>query len=205
MPPEDTQMIVSAEAGSPNNLVSIVGENLRRLRTRRGLSLERLAKASGVSRAMLGQIELGRSAPTINVLWKIACSLDLPFAALISETPVNGSTVVMRRAEAKVLLSQDGRFSSRALFPYDSQRKVEFYELRLAANSTAESGAHALGTTETLVVNRGQLEVDINHSTHHLDVGDALVFEADTHHVYRNPGHDEGLYYLVMTYVESIG
>jgi quercetin dioxygenase-like cupin family protein len=77
--------------------------------------------------------------------------------------------------------------------------------LRLAAHSVAESEAHALGTTETLVVNRGQLEVDIHQQTHHLDVGDALVFEADTHHVYRNPGHDEGLYYLVMTYVENIG
>jgi transcriptional regulator with XRE-family HTH domain len=116
-PPEDKQ--TGADAGPPVNLVGIVGENLRRLRTRRGLSLERLAKACGVSRAMLGQIELGRSAPTINVLWKIARSLDLPFAALISEPPAGGSAVVMRRTEAKVLLSQDGRFSSRALFPFD--------------------------------------------------------------------------------------
>ena len=46
-----------------------LGRNLRRLRTRQGLSLERLARLSGVSRAMLGQIELGRSAPTITAPW----------------------------------------------------------------------------------------------------------------------------------------
>ena len=40
------------------DLTPIVGANLRRLRVKRGLSLERMAKASGVSRAMLGQIEL---------------------------------------------------------------------------------------------------------------------------------------------------
>jgi serine O-acetyltransferase len=40
-----------------------VGANLRRLRTRRGLSLERLAHKSGVSRAMLSQVELGRECP----------------------------------------------------------------------------------------------------------------------------------------------
>jgi DNA-binding XRE family transcriptional regulator len=57
------------------DLAPVVGGNLRRLRTRRGLSLERLAQISGVSRAMLGQIELGQSAPTINVLWKIARAL----------------------------------------------------------------------------------------------------------------------------------
>ncbi|HET7540625.1 MAG TPA: helix-turn-helix transcriptional regulator, partial [Polyangiaceae bacterium] len=37
------------------DLTPIVGANLRRLRVKRGLSLERMAKASGVSRAMLGQ------------------------------------------------------------------------------------------------------------------------------------------------------
>jgi transcriptional regulator with XRE-family HTH domain len=189
----------------PTDLVGIVGDNLRRLRTRRGLSLERLAKASGVSRAMLGQIELGRSAPTINVLWKIARSLDISFAVLISETPASEPVALMRRADAKILLSQDGRFSSRALFPFDSPHKVEFYELRLAPQASACSEAHAPGTTETLVVNRGQLNVEIHHRTHHLAVGDAVAFEADTHHTYRNPGHDEGLYYLVMTYVDPVG
>src|SRR6185369_8822735 len=42
-----------------------VGNALRRLRAARGMSLETLARASGVSRAMLSQIELSRSTPTI--------------------------------------------------------------------------------------------------------------------------------------------
>src|SRR5262245_47190505 len=66
------------------DLAPVVGANLRRLRVQRGLSLEKLAQSSGVSRAMLGQIELGRSAPTINVLWKIARALDVTFSALIT-------------------------------------------------------------------------------------------------------------------------
>ena len=57
---------------SEEDLAHVLGRNLRRLRTRQGLSLERLAKVSGVSRAMLGQIELGRSVPTIGLLWKVA-------------------------------------------------------------------------------------------------------------------------------------
>src|ERR1700761_8669022 len=55
-----------------DNLGIVVGQNIKRLRARRNLSLEALAKISGVSRAMLGQIETGRSVPTINVGWKIA-------------------------------------------------------------------------------------------------------------------------------------
>src|SRR2546425_7373832 len=72
-----------ASNGSSSDLTAAVGANLRRLRTRRGLSLERLAHASGVSRAMLSQIELGRSTPTLRTLWKIAYALNKPFSALI--------------------------------------------------------------------------------------------------------------------------
>src|SRR5688572_32104821 len=64
--------VSAPDAAEAADLTPILGANLRRLRVRRGLSLERLAKASGVSRAMLGQIELGQSTPTINVVWKIS-------------------------------------------------------------------------------------------------------------------------------------
>ncbi len=126
------------------------------MRVHRGLSLERLAHASGVSRAMLCQIELGQSAPTINVLWKIARALNVPFSALITDhTP--SRTKVLTASSAKVLRSADGRFSSRALFPFDEPRTVEFYELRLAPRSTEQAEAHAPGTVENLVVTSGAL------------------------------------------------
>ncbi len=116
--------------GSPD-LPAILGRNLRRLRTRQGHSLERLAKVSGVSRAMLSQIENGKSTPTIGLLWKIATALGLPFATLLDSQQVRG-TIVLRRDKAKILGSSDGKFTSRALFPFDGERKVEFYELHLA-------------------------------------------------------------------------
>ena len=42
---------------------------------------------------MLGQIELGKSTPTINVLWKIARALDVTFASLIQAQPTTGTVV----------------------------------------------------------------------------------------------------------------
>lgn len=186
------------------DLAPIVGTNLRRLRTRRGLSLERLAQVSGVSRAMLGQIELGQSAPTINVLWKIARALEVTFSALISSRTQAGA-LVLRSSEAKLLTSADRRFSSRALFPFDEPRRVEFYELRLAAGAVEDADAHPPGTTENLVVTAGRVEIDAGSDTHRLEVGDSILFEADTSHAYRNPGQTEAVMYLVMTYAEEVG
>lgn len=196
----------STEA-NPSDLAPVVGGNLRRLRLRRGLSLEKLAQRSGVSRAMLGQVELGQSAPTINVLWKIARALDVTFATLIQAREAGGTTV-LRKAQAKVLSSQGGAFSSRALFPFDGPRRAEFYELNLAVSATEAADAHAPGTVENLVVVEGQLEIVIERAagqpeTHRLESGDAVVFEADVPHSYVNVGSTSCVMYLVMTYAEQ--
>ena len=196
---------VPSEPEAPSGILNqTVGQNLRRLRTRRGLSLERLAQVSGVSRSMLGQIELGQSAPTINVLWKIAQALDVPFSALLAES-ARGGTQVLTALSTKKLSSMDGSFSSRALFPYDGPRRVEFYELRLQPGGVEEAAPHAPGTTENLVVNRGQIEIVVGDQAHALHEDDAIVFEADVPHVYRNTGAHEAVMYLVMTYSDEVG
>jgi len=181
-----------------------VGANLRRLRTRRGLSLERLAHKSGVSRAMLSQVELGKSAPTINVLWKIARALGVTFSALLS-TDLDTSPVLLRESSAKRLTSLDGSFSSRALFPFDRPRRVEFYELRLKPHAVEEADPHPAGTAENIVVNIGAVTITAGNSAHELSRGDALLFAADVPHSYRNRGDDDAIMYLVMTYAETLG
>lgn len=187
-----------------SDLSLIVGNNLRRLRTRRGHSLERLAKLSGVSRAMLGQIELGRSVPTINLLWKVARALEVPFAALTGGPNIH-ETTVLRAADAKMLVSHSGHFRSRALFPFDSQRRVEFYELRLRVGGEEHAEAHSPGTLENLVVTCGRVDISVGKQRYRLDIGDAILFEADVPHSYVNVADIEAVMYLVMTYVDPIG
>jgi len=192
----------SAPAPSePADLAPIVGVNLHRLRAQRGLTLEKLAAASGVSRAMLNQIELGRSAPTINVLWKIARALDVTFSTLISAS--GHGSVVMRAADARRLSSGDGGFVSRPLFPSDAPRRVELYELRIAAGKVEEAVPHPAGTVENLVVTSGALEIGVGAERHLLGSGDAILFEADVPHSYTNRGDKPAVAYLVMSYANN--
>ena len=65
------------------NIGHIVAENLKRLREERKLSLDAVAKCSGVSKSMLGQIERGVTNPTISTLWKIANGLKISFTSLM--------------------------------------------------------------------------------------------------------------------------
>jgi transcriptional regulator with XRE-family HTH domain len=198
----DAKHSLATEVAAPNispDLTPIVGANLRRLRTKRGLSLERFSQVSGVSRAMLGQVELGHSTPTINVLWKISSALGVPFSALITDLGATRPTV-LRAAGARVLTSHDGAFVSRALFPFDQPRDVEFYELRLAPASVEKADPHPPGTKENLVVVDGTLEMVIAGNRHRLATGDAILFGADVPHEYWNHGDVPLRMYLVMTY-----
>lgn len=191
------------ERNASQQLADTIGRNLRRLRIRQGYSLERLAQVSGVSRGMLGQIELGKSVPTISLLWKVARALDVPFSAFnVDVEPM--TSVELRARDAKILTSHDGSFTSRSLFPYDGARKVEFYELELAAHSEERADPHALGTTENLIVSHGEAVIVINGETHVLKEKDAILFQADVPHIYRNASDAKAVMYLVMNYTDPV-
>lgn len=181
-----------------------VAENLSRLRKTRGLSLEKLAILSGVSRGMLGQIEAGESTPTIALLWKVARGLDVRFADLLGVEESSEEPRVLAKCDARILQSADGGFKSRALFPFDSRRRAEFYELRLRARHIESADAHAEGTYENIIVGAGQLVLTIGDGESvKLCAGDAIYFRADVPHSYANPLARECLIYLVMTYVTA--
>jgi transcriptional regulator with XRE-family HTH domain len=132
------------------DLARRVGVQLREKRKTRGLSLDELAVASGVSRAALSQIELCKSNPSLGVLWKIAVGLGIPFSELIGGQGQGVS--ILRRTDAHVLRSSDGKMESRPLSPTGSNPWVELYELRLAARASHASDPHAPGTREIVVV-----------------------------------------------------
>ncbi len=66
----------------------IVRANLLRLMQERGLSYEALAGRASVSQAVLEDLAIGRRFPGVELLWKLACALDLPCTVFIEEPPL---------------------------------------------------------------------------------------------------------------------
>ncbi|HVZ74004.1 MAG TPA: XRE family transcriptional regulator [Polyangia bacterium] len=180
------------------DLARRVGENLRRRRKTRNLSLDELAVASGVSRAALSQIETSKGNPTVGVLWKIAVGLGIPFAELIGEA--RGGVGILRRAESTVLRSADGKLESRPLTPAGASPGAEVYELRLAPRAVHAAEAHAPGTREIVIVLAGQLKLHVDAETYDLGPGDSVSFSADKAHAYENPAGAEARYHNVILY-----
>ena len=113
-----------------------VAENLRQRRKARGMSLDDLARSSGVSRAALSQIETCKSNPTVGVLWKIAVGLGVPVrgadrrAALGRRRPAAVATrrccVVGRQAREPAADARRGRrrSSSSTSFAWPPARRM---------------------------------------------------------------------------------
>lgn len=189
---------LSEPASSPvRDVPLIVGTNLRQLRKAKGHSLERLAELSGVSRAMLGQIETGKSTPTVSLLWRIADALGVPVKTLLATKP-EVDVLVLRRAGASLLAENDGALVSRDLFPVE-RAPLRFLELRIAPLQNVAFPAAAIGTRHSLVVTTGTVSVDAGTERPvSLQEGDAIVFEAAQASVIENTSPDQAIVYLVV-------
>jgi transcriptional regulator with XRE-family HTH domain len=194
---------VDPQDARDGDLAAAIGAQLKGLRARAGLSLERLSKLSGVSRGMLSQMELGRSVPTVTVLSRVAAAFEIPVAAFLSQVSLD-QVHVLRRSVSEELRSRDGTFVSRALFPFTGTRKTEFYELHLAPGCRRQSPAHTAGTTENLVVASGEVEIQISGASHVLAPGDSIYFGANLPHAYHNRGVSTAVAYLVMAYSQPV-
>ena len=66
-------------------ILSFLPLRLKKARRAKGLSLDAVAKLSGVSRSMVSQIERGESSPTISTLWNLTKALQVDFAGLLED------------------------------------------------------------------------------------------------------------------------
>lgn len=177
----------------------IVGQNLRALREQKKLSLEAVAKLSGVSKSMLGQIERGLVSPTVTTLWKIAGGLRVTFTELV-ERPTGRFEVTLRR-ETAPLPADGGHYRNWPVLPFGSQRRFEMYYIEIDPGHALAASAHPAGTEEFITLFAGRLQVEVAGNTLTVEQpGDALRFLADTAHRYQSTGSEMCRLSMVLYY-----
>ncbi|MFD2369522.1 helix-turn-helix domain-containing protein [Brevibacillus sp. GCM10020057] len=164
-----------------------IGENIKRIRKERDLSLEKISELTGVSKTMLGQIERGKSAPTITTLWKIATGLRLSFSSLVSQykPPVS----LVKRKEIIPIIEKNGGYKVYPLVPYNPEQHFEIFSITLDPGCEHIADPHNTGVEEFIIVNEGALEVVVNEQVYSVDPEDTIIFKADRPHIYRNNGN----------------
>lgn len=168
------------------NLNSIIAANLKRLRLERNLSLGQLAELSDVSKVMLGQIEKGDANPTINMIWKIANGLKVPYTALIDE-PENDSELVSRD-QRKEQHDSNGHYRIFRYFNSTPRRNFELFMIELDVGTEHTSVGHSEKSQEYLVVLEGNLCLRTGENEYNLKQEDSICFYSANPHTYINTG-----------------
>jgi transcriptional regulator with XRE-family HTH domain len=162
-------------------ILSLLPTRLKDARRAKGLSLDAVAKLSGVSRSMVSQIERGESSPTISTLWNLTKALQVDFAGLL-EDDLESRIEVLRSGNVPTIEKHGAGCSIRILSPPEEAGRHEVYDLRFGENGVLDSLPHAIGAREHLTVIQGQLTVTSGDAVEQLTEGDTARYAADVAH-----------------------
>jgi transcriptional regulator with XRE-family HTH domain len=171
---------IGADFGAPE-----IGPVLRQRRKNRGLTLEQLAKLSGVSKSMLSQVERGLANPTFATLWSLTRALKIEFADLLeggSAQAAESTIEVLTAANTPEMKSPDGLCSLRILSPPGMSGQMEWYEVGLAPGGVLDSKPHSMGAFEHFTALDDGLELTSGRSTCTLKAGETARYPADVQH-----------------------
>ena len=176
------QGVVSAPAESS----LLPGQRFRRLRTRRGLSLAQVARATGVSVGFLSALERGQMRSSIATLRRIARFYRTNILSLFETA--GDSPRLVRPNQRKVLeTTPDVRMELLAWG--NTVMEPHLFRIKPGGGS-GESYSHE--GEEFLHVLRGKFDISLDGKEHyHLKPGDSLYFESSTPHRWKNPGGKE--------------
>ncbi len=183
---------------APDPTVLLLGARVRLLREQHGMTLEQLADAAGVSRAMLSKVERGEKSPTLTIVSRIAKGFNMSLSLLLGDTPEAGPLAVVRKNERIVFHDEDG-VERHVLSPSGLSNGIELVLHIIPPHTTLGTLLrYSTKASKYVVVQEGTLTVLVGETSVNLEVGDAMYFEIRAPYRFVNNGDVRCSYYVVI-------
>ncbi|MFM2486454.1 helix-turn-helix domain-containing protein [Celerinatantimonas yamalensis] len=187
---------------------TLISTKLKTLRKRQSLTLDALAKRSGISRSMISLIEREQSSPTATVLNKLADALGTSLPKLLSdslEETISETQCVSSIENQKTWQDPESGYIRRQLTPRNATSTVELTEIIFPPKKsvTFENMLRNIEIHQQVWVISGNIEISDDHSTWHLKEGDCLAFQQKEHTIFFNPNNTEARYLIALTSLPS--
>lgn len=167
-----------------------LGECVRAVRQRAGLTIQELAQRTQISVGMISLLERGRATPSVRTLRLLSVALDVPISYFFEARPEpEGPRYIVRRAARRLLRLTPSGVLKEALAP-EGKGLLEMYELTLSPGGS--SGAEFLqheGEKGGYVL-AGRLRLWLDHQPHILEPGDTFRFPSQVPHMFDNPSNE---------------
>lgn len=162
-----------------------LGEIVRDLRSRQGLSLRTLATRAGFSPSFVSQLERGQASPSIASLERLAQALGVTLGEFFRPVATARVTRLGERAE---LTSAWSNAQIEALGPTGPGRVLESMMITLAPGGQSGGRPNSHGGDEFAFVFEGMVRLTLDAAVYDLARGDAATFPAEIPHRWENVG-----------------
>jgi transcriptional regulator with XRE-family HTH domain len=202
-------MSIMIDAVAPYASLSInarIAKCVRALRMERGLSLDALAKKSGVSRSMISLVERGESSPTATVLERIATGLGVPLAIVFND-PCAAAKPLSRPNERESWQDPQSGYVRCNISPPNFPSPIQIVDIVLPAGAGVayENGVCSTSVHQQIWVQKGSIEVTVGPVTHRLAGGDCLAMQLNEPTAFHNPTRKPAHYFVVVATEHSRG
>ena len=182
----------------------MIGKTILRIRNSQNLTLNVLSERSGVSKAMLSQIETDKVNPTVATVWKIAQGLGVEIHDLLSGGNDQRKKFHVNRYENITTLDTDEEgVLIHVLSPLSMVEDLELYMLTFETWTSLNSDPHFPNSEEFLTVIKGTVSVQAGNNETELKKGDFIAYHCDVPHAIRNTGAGKAVVHLVVRYNDS--
>ncbi len=183
-----TKPIRHAKNAEPSNAVTLA-ERMSFLRKQRGITLDALARSSGLTKSYLSKVERSLSVPSISTAMKIAESLKLSVGQLIGEAQYDGAISIVRSTERRSFMrgGSSSGYDYEMLAPGKQFKTMEPFIMRPPLKFENDRRFNHSGQ-EIIFVLSGQMEVEYGGSLYQLAKGDCAYFDAYIPHRSRSIG-----------------
>ncbi len=179
---------------------TIIARRVRELRDQQKLSLDALAKRSGVSRSNISLIERAESSPTAAVLDKLAVGLGVSLASLFEDsTPAAVASPVSRLAEQTFWTDPASGYMRRNLSP-GLPSPIQLVEVEFPAGQTVRyDGFHDdVDIQQQVWILAGEMRIHVGEQAWDLHTGDCLSMKLDNPIIFHNPGAVQAHYLVAL-------
>ncbi len=180
-----------------------IGGNMQRIRKEQGLTLDVLSEKSGVSKAMLSQIESDKVNPTVATVWKIAQGLKVEINELLAGGAQRRRFSVARHDEITTIETDEEGLHMKVLSPISMVEDLEMYLLTFEVGGSLRSAPHFPRTEEYLTVFTGSVRVTAGDNVSELSAGDFVSYHCDIEHAIENTGAGVAQVHLVVRFSGS--
>ena len=166
-----------------------IGNRLKALRKRNGMSQAELAGKSGVSAGLLSQIERGMVAPSVVNLYHIASALNVDISYFFSDTTAAYS--IQRKGTHPIITTNNGLDEHAILNGNWDNRPFDFLHLTLKGGEEYNLETFSHRGEEFVYVLKGTLSFIIDGEHIELYAGDSMSFSSNHPHLYYNEREED--------------